>query len=174
MGETLLKGYLQIKCANPGRIVRKVSEVTFRKEKKNRQDCEKGEPTFPQHHLAQLSIIYQSGSPTLTLGSPLLYLTQAWQDTNTNTQAWRNTNTNTQAWQNINANTQAWQNINANTQAWQNTNTNTQAWQNINTNTQAWRKRWLVVEFPTCDSDEVEIFSLLLIRNQLWHKEIGA
>ena len=24
MGETLLKGYLQIKCANPGRIVRKV------------------------------------------------------------------------------------------------------------------------------------------------------
>ena len=22
---------------------------------------------------------------------------------------------------------------------------------------QAWRKRWLVVEFPTCDSDEVKI-----------------
>ena len=34
MGETLLKGYLQIKCANPGRIVRKVSEVTFPKVKK--------------------------------------------------------------------------------------------------------------------------------------------
>ena len=25
-------------------------------------------------------------------------------------------------------------------------------------NPQAWRKRWLVVEFPTCDSDEVDIF----------------
>ena len=27
MGETLLKGYLQIKCANPGRIVRKVRSL---------------------------------------------------------------------------------------------------------------------------------------------------
>ena len=29
----------------------------------------------------------------------------------------------------------------------------------FDTKLQAWRKRWLVVEFPTCDSDEVGFFS---------------
>ena len=27
---------------------------------------------------------------------------------------------------------------------------------------QAWRKRWLVIEFPTCDSDEVRSSSILV------------
>ena len=52
MGETLLKGYLQIKCANPGRIVRKV--------------C---------HFLAQIKS-FEGGDSSPNLGFPLAFLTE--------------------------------------------------------------------------------------------------
>ena len=57
MGETLLKGYLQIKCANPGRIVRKVCHFS------KTSSC--SDQSFGD-----------GASPPKTWGSPSLFLTE--------------------------------------------------------------------------------------------------
>ena len=54
MGETLLKGYLQIKCANPGRIVRKVCH-------------------FSKTSSCSNQSFGDGGSPPKTWGSPLAF-----------------------------------------------------------------------------------------------------